>query len=59
MCGRWGHIVLNGGITASCNFTTNIIDIFNKIYLLDWMTIEDGTDRLSRNVCKQLPTYAA
>jgi hypothetical protein len=26
---------------------------------LDFLTLEDGTDSLSRNVCQELPLYAA
>ena len=27
-------------------------------FLLDFLTLEDGTDRLSRNVCTELPLFA-
>jgi len=32
---------------------------YNDNSLLDFLTLEDGSDRLSRNVGKQLPLYAA
>ena len=30
-----------------------------KKRIQDYLTLGDGTDKLSRNVCKQLPLYAA
>jgi len=30
-----------------------------RTFFLEFMTLEDGTDRLSRNVDKKLPLYAA
>ena len=33
--------------------------LFRQEYALDFLTIEDGTDRLSRNVGTELPVYAA
>jgi nitrous oxidase accessory protein NosD len=30
-----------------------------KIFFLDWLTLEDGTDKLSRNVGNKLPMYTA
>ena len=35
------------------------MEIIFKAKQLDFLTLEDWTDRLSRNVGKQLPIYAA
>jgi len=28
-------------------------------YFLDFLTLEDGREKLSQNVCKEVPLYAA
>jgi hypothetical protein len=38
---------------VSVNFSCTLF------YLLDFLTVEDGTNRLSRTVGKELPPYAA
>jgi len=35
------------------------MEIVFKAKHFDCLTLEDGTNMLSRNVCKQLPIYAA
>ena len=46
-----------GKITAKKNLSVNFSHaVFS---LLDFLTLEDGTDRMSRNVGKELRLYAA
>jgi hypothetical protein len=38
---------------------SSIVKQYKKTFFLDWLALEDGTDRLSRNVGYYLPIYAA
>jgi hypothetical protein len=41
------------------DFSTASNELTNKSKILDFLTLEDGTVRLTRNVGKELPLYAA
>jgi len=45
-----------GRHTVFCNYTASL-DFLTKSK--NFLTLEDGTDRLSQNVGKELPLYAA
>ena len=52
-----------GSPVAQCNsytflYTSRVLKC-DRFLLLDFLTTEDGTDRLSRNVGKELPLYSA
>jgi hypothetical protein len=42
-----------------CAFTRRVVAIPFRRFLLGFLILEDGTDRLSRNVRKELPLLAA
>jgi hypothetical protein len=51
-----GAAVGNGTIFSLLSISCNLV---SPSFFLDHLTLEDGTDRLSCNVGKQLPTYTA
>jgi hypothetical protein len=54
---RTGFLFMMSGFHRDVYEICALLGFF--FFFLDFLTLEDGTDRLSRNISKELPLYAA